>query len=369
MNRCHELNKKKDSGKFFKLFETINGKNKPSTNSCQISDEGVIATSDQQKANLFAKRLERLHKTRDDATFNAEWKQTITNHVQDQESTFRVDKTKTYSEQETGDEFPIMSQIMKEEIIMHLKRCKNTSAPGIDGLNYFILKKLPTNILQYIAIIFNKAFHIGYFPQAWKHANVKMVPKPGKNTREAKNWRPISLLACLGKLFERVVTSRMSQYLENNSLISKFQSGFRRGRMTTEQLFRLSEDAHSSFKKRGITAALLLDAEAAFDQAWHDAISYKLDKFGLPKRILRLVSSFLSNRKLTVNVGNKHSSTVYMEAGTPQGACLSPLLYLILVNDISNVDSYAKIGQFADDIVLSQIHKRFPAVYVDSRKP
>ena len=120
--------------------------------------------------------------------------------------------------------------------------------------------------------------------------------------------------------------------------------------MTAEQLFRLSEEAHSSLKKRGITAALLLDAEAAFDQAWHDGIRYKVDKIGLPKRIVRLISSFLGDRKLTVKVGNKDSKTISMGAGTPQGSCLSPLLYIILVNDVPTVDEYAEVGQFADDM-------------------
>ena len=122
--------------------------------------------------------------------------------------------------------------------------------------------------------------------------------------------------------------------------------------MTTEQLFRLTEDAHSSLKKKGITAALFLDAEAAFDQAWHDAIRYKVDKLGVPNRLVRLISSFLTERELTVMVGKQTSEKVIMEAGTPQGSCLSPLLYVILVNDIPSDGDSVKIGQFADDIAL-----------------
>ena len=179
-----------------------------------------------------------------------------------------------------------------------------------------------------------------------------MVPKPGKNHKEAKNWRPISLLSCLGKLYERIITSRLNAYLEQKNLLSIFQSGFRKGRMTSEQLFRLSEDSHSFIKKRGITAALFLDAEAAFDQAWHDAIRYKLHKLGLPHRFVRLVSSFLTDRKVKVRVGQEESEEILMKAGTPQGSCLSPLLYIILVNDIPDINQSSSLGQFADDICL-----------------
>ena len=105
-------------------------------------------------------------------------------------------------------------------------------------------------------------------------------------------------------------------------------------------------------KTKGVTAALFLDAEAAFDQAWHDAIRYKLHKLNLPQRLVRLLSSFLSNRKLRVKVGNEYSNEIEMKAGTPQGSCLSPLLYVILINDIPEVGQSACKGQFTDDIAL-----------------
>ena len=179
-----------------------------------------------------------------------------------------------------------------------------------------------------------------------------MIPKCGKNNNEAKNWRPISLISVLAKLFERIIASRLSTYLETKKLLSSSQSGFRKGRMTSEQLFRLSEDSMGCMKKKGITAALFLDAEAAFDQAWHDAIRYKLHKLNLPQRLVRLLSSFLTNRKLRVKVGDEYSNEVTMNAGTPQGSCLSPLLYVILVNDLPEVAPNASKGQFADDIAL-----------------
>ena len=317
-----------------------------------MHDGDETASSDQEKANLFAKRLQGLHSLQDNDIFGNEWKETVERHVTDNKKTFQVDMDETYSTYEDGDENPMMTQITTEEVLSQLRKCKNKSSPGSDGLNYLIIKKLSPNVIKYLTILFNAALHIGYFPQSWKHATVKLVPKPGKDNKEAKNWRPISLLSCVGKLFERIIGNRLSSHLEKHKLLSPYQSGFRKGRMTTEQLFRLSEDAHSSFKKKGITAALFLDAEAAFDKAWHDGIRFKIHKLGITNRLVRLISSFLNNRKLTVKVGEKYSDTISMEAGTPQGSCLSPLLYIILVNDIPNLSDTAMIGQFADDIAL-----------------
>ena len=352
LQKCKELNMEKDSKKFFQLFNSIKGTETQSSNSCLIRDGEITAQTDGEKADLFAARLERLHQTREDSAFNSNWKRNIESYVEERRQIFQVDLSSTYIEKEAGDEELLLTPITKEETIASLKKCKNKSAPGDDGISYLMLKRLPKRVFQYLINIFNSSLFLGYFPQQWKSAKIKMLPKPGKDKKEAKNWRPISLIACMGKLYERIITSRLTSHLETHKLLTPFQSGYRRGRMTTEQLFRLTEDSYNSMKKKGITAAIFLDAEAAFDQAWHDAIRYKVNEFGIPHRLVRLVSSFLCQRKLKVVVGDHSSEEVTMRAGTPQGSCLSPLLYIILVNDITDVSNNASLGQFADDIAL-----------------
>ena len=137
-------------------------------------------------------------------------------------STFFVDKSSTYDEREPGDDDPLLAVISVDEIVQQLRNCKNKSAPGEDGVSYVILKKLPGNMIRNIALIFNASLSLGYFPQSWKAAVVKMVPKPGKDKREVKNWRPTSLLPCLGKLYERIITNRLTFFLENNDLLSPY---------------------------------------------------------------------------------------------------------------------------------------------------
>ena len=124
--------------------------------------------------------------------------------------------------------------------------------------------------------------------------------------------------------------------------------------MTTEQLLRLSEESYSAFKKQQVTAALFLDAEAAFDRCWHSGIMYKLKKkLDLPDRFVRLISSFLSERTLKVFYDGHYSHVVSLGAGTPQGSPLSPIIYIIYVNDYpEEIQDICSLSQFADDTAL-----------------
>ena len=123
-----------------------------------------------------------------------------------------------------------------------------------------------------------------------------MVPKPGKDLSSAKNYRPISLLSCLGKLFERLLAGRLSKYIEQKGLFNKNQSGYRKGKMSSDHLLRLVEESHVGFREGEEMAGLFLDAEAAFNKCWHDGIRCKLNKnLNLLDRLVRVLSSFLGS--------------------------------------------------------------------------
>ena len=135
--------------------------------------------------------------------------------------------------------------------------------------------------------------------------------------------------------------------------------------MTTEQLLRLSEESHRAFEKRQTVAAVFLDAEAAFDKCWHNGIRYKLKfSLNLPDRIVRLLNSFLTDRVLTVIHEGHQSHQVKLGAGTPQGSPLSPLIYIIFVNDYpDSIKDKCSLSQFADDTALwAAAHTRAHAI-------
>ena len=165
----------------------------------------------------------------------------------------------TYLQQELGDESVLCQEVTLEELETNLSKCKNRSAVGQDGISYYLIKKLPKATKASLCLLYSDAIRLGYFPKAWKSALVKLIPKPQKDLKLAKNFRPISLLNCLGKDLERIVAQRLSSYLEEKKLFTKSQSGFRKHHMTTEQLLRLAEESHKAFQKQQTIAALFLD--------------------------------------------------------------------------------------------------------------
>ena len=357
---CENLNNENNPKKFFQVFKKISNpllNTEPTpTNTRKISDEwGDSANTSQEKATLFANRLAKVHQEPGFRGFNDGWKASVDRYLSVNKHTYKVNPASQYLQPEEGDDSILLEEVTVGELRENLARCKNKSAPGLDGVRYSVIKRIPDAYLGEIAKVLCSCLKLGYFPSAWKTAKTILIPKPGKDTREAKNFRPISLLSCLGKLLERILARRISRYMEEKNLFTNSQSGFRSNHMTAEQLLRLSEQCHTAFKKKQVVASLFLDAEAAFDKCWHGGIMYKLkENLGLPNRLVRIISSFLTDRSLTVFHEGHWSHKVYLNAGTPQGSPLSPLIYLIFVNDFPrDILNYCNLSQFADDTALS----------------
>ena len=103
---------------------------------------------------------------------------------------------------------------------------------------------------------------------------------------------------------------------------------------------------------RTLSYAIFIDVEKAFDSVWHNELRYKWMNTNLPDKIVRLMSSFITDRKISVKINNETSDKISLNAGTPQDSVLSPLLFLIYVNDIP-IDPYSNtvgVSQFADDL-------------------
>jgi hypothetical protein len=221
----------------------------------------------------------------------------------------------------------------------------------------------PIAIISQLKTVYNSCLKIGYFPTRWKEAVGIMIPKPNKDTQVTTNHRPISLLRCIGKLFERILAHRVRGNLEDNKFFNKWQKAYRDKKEGIEHILRLVEHVQLGQNRNWVTAAILLDVEKAFDSVWHDGLKYKLAHCNLPTKIVRILSSFLDDRTIKVRVQQQCSNTVKLNAGTPQGSVLSPLLYLIYVNDLPiHPANKVEASQFADDLGLWTTHKNELAV-------
>ena len=348
------LVKEKDSGKMWKKLNKFKNCQDPTPdlNTPLIRPDGLYAESVDEKCEIFATRLEGIHQTPRNPFFDNEWRNDVDSFVERNEHLFSISYSDLYEE-----ELQIITTSMFRSKIILAKK----GAPGEDGITYGLLQKCPDSVLGKICTVLNLCQHFGYYPDNWKHAKVKMMPKPGKDLSQAAGYRPISLLSCIGKTFERLICDQLVSILDDKNFFNDCQAGFRKNRSTQEHLFRLSQDVLNGFKKKECTIGVFLDVASAFDAVWTNGLKFKLQKIGLPKRLLSILCSFLDGRSLQVwlESGSKHykSRSITLRAGTPQGACLSPILYLIFVNDLpSQAKPNLSYSQYADDIGLWASH-------------
>ena len=169
---------------------------------------------------------------------------------------------------------------------------------------------------------------------------------------ETSNGNTKSLQTIDGKLFEKILANRIRGELEKRKFFNQWQLGYRNKRCAMEHILRLTVDALTGLQANRLGVAVFIDVEKAFDSVWHNGFRYKLMNSELPNKIIRLMSSFISDTTITVKINDEMSDKVKLNAGTPQGSVLSPLLFLIYVNDIpvDPMNNQVKISHFADDL-------------------
>ena len=160
------------------------------------------------------------------------------------------------------------------------------------------------------------------------------------------------------KLFEWVIKKRLWKHLEDNGFFSKYQSGFRKSKSTNDHLFRLSQTIIESFNQGEHVIMAFLNVEKAINNVWHNGLRYKLYQLDLPTKFCRWLSDFLVGRLIQVKIEGFLSPQVYPKAGIPQGSNLSPLPFLIYVNDMPNASHHqTNKSQFADDAIQCSVSK------------
>ena len=201
-----------------------------------------------------------------------------------------------------------------------------------------------------IAKLFNNCLKKSCFPGCWKVSSVVPVFKNVEERSAAKNYRPVSLLSVVSKVFEKLVNNRIVDHLEK-CLFSDFQYGFRSSRSTADLLTVVSDRIARAFNGSGATRAVSLDISKAFDRVWHAGLLHKLTSYGISGQIFGLISSFLSNRWLRVVLDGKSSEEYPVNAGAPQGSILGPTFLLLYIHDLPH-DVICNIAIYADDTTL-----------------
>jgi endonuclease/exonuclease/phosphatase family metal-dependent hydrolase len=247
--------------------------------------------------------------------------------------------------------FPCQEHIRLSEVIDIAKTLKVRKAPGHDNITNVLIRNFPNSLFKLLVFLFNSCCSISYFPLSWKVGKVIPIEKPGKDKSVPSNSRPISLLSNLGKMFEKLLLFRFVAFEKAHNIFIPTQFGFRNNHSTVHQVLRITESAAFCFNKHRSTGMVLLDVEKAFDTVWHNGLLHKLLELKFPLYLIKIISSYLKDRKSFVSFQGSSSEQYDVNAGVPQGSILAPFLFNIFINDLKKPKN-CELATYADDTVL-----------------
>ena len=320
-----------------------------------LKQNNQIFETDDEKSNLLAETFAQISSNSNyTPTFLLNKTKFDTEHKQDY-----TDNTNN-----TADNKDFNKLFTLHELKTAIKQCKKDTQPGPDDITYEMITNLPTEALQVLYTHYNNIWQIGAVPNNWKHSIVLPIHKQDKNASDPKSYRPISLTSCLCKVMERLVTNRLSWYLESKSILNPAQTGFRQGKSTIDQILKLQDTISNYNANGGYTVGAFLDFEKAFDMLYINGLMYKLKNIGIVGNMFSFIDSFVRDRTFQVRVGSSKSDIKNLENGTPQGSVISPILFLIMINDIK-VKAGVELSLFADDSATFKSGKHLDSLVKD----
>ena len=238
-----------------------------------------------------------------------------------------------------------------EEVLQICKEIDITKSSGINFLSSKILKDAFMVYITQPVFIYNLSLKKSVFPNKWKNATIIPLFKAG-DKKLVSNYRPVSLLPLPGKMLEKIIHKGITNFIENNNLLSDNQNGFRKNCSTTKSIVDLNDIIFDNMNNGKITAAVFIDLRKAFDTVDHTILLSKLEKMGIKDDMFNWCKNYLSDRKQRTLVNGKNSEYQKSSCGIPQGSVLGPLFFIIYVNDIINRIGTQNIKLYADDTVI-----------------
>ena len=241
--------------------------------------------------------------------------------------------------------------VNENEIARIVEKIKGTSSCGYDQLPSKLLKLLIPHLKKPLSLIINQSLQTGVFPDALKIAKVIPIHKKDDNTN-ISNYRPISLLPAISKVFERVIHKQLQQYFNENNLFYHSQYGFRPKHSTELAALHLIDKLTLDMDANEVPINIYLDLSKAFDTINHEILLDKLQHYGVNGKPHELLKNYLTNRKQYVHLKDTDSSQKVISTGVPQGSILGPLLFIIYINDLHKACTNFTPIIYADDTTL-----------------
>ena len=354
----------KNNAMFWKQVKAVSGGKRAGTSNLITQENGrnKIAKTDLEKTHVFKKTWSEVTQITQEENrhFCRETEQRV-------EETLNRNRNKITPKgvinlQEIRDRATQSLPISTIDVELAIKATANKT-PGTSKLKKPYISNLPPNIIKNITHLFNCCYATGIYPDHFKIAEIVLIPKNTGPKTDPINYRPISLLNFLGKVFAHILNKKLVKHLEDNGLIRESQHGFRKKRSSTTLIANLYERIarEKAGGRRTLVTIVLRDVKKAFDKVWHNGLIYKLLQTGIEEPLLRILANFLQNRKARIRVNKTIGDTFDLHAGVPQGDFLSPTLFLVMCNDYlqptQNKQSKNFCKQYADDFTQVIITK------------
>ena len=242
--------------------------------------------------------------------------------------------------------------ITREEIAKAVEHAKLRKACGIDDIPAVVLKN-PTAV-ELLYIICNGCFELGKVPDRWTSGIINPIFKRGSDDKkDPLSYRGITLISVPSKIYCNVLNTRLNSWLDEHKLLCDEQNSFREKHSCEEDIHTLHTVINDRKIARQSTFVSFIDMRKAFDTVPRNMLWYKLIKTGIHRKFLSALQSLYDNVKCAVKVNDCLTPWLKVDTGVKQGCLLSPSLFAIYINDLTERINPLGCGIQIDDIQLS----------------